>query len=108
MFSIAAPEASLSIAMHKAWPKLLRRMRSKQGKWDPNEDRNLVIASRTWFCLYLFEHQYVVLPCSFRLTLADIFLANIDCRMVPGVLPCSRTMRVSRTVGPLLDIPLRS
>jgi hypothetical protein len=42
--------------MHKAWPKLLRRIKSN--KTDPIADRNLVIASRTWFCLYLFEHQY--------------------------------------------------
>ena len=44
-------------AMHKAWPKLLRRMNAN--KTDPNGDRELVIASRTWFCLYLFEHQSV-------------------------------------------------
>lgn len=43
--------------MHKAWPKLLRRMNAN--KTDPNGDRELVIASRTWFCLYLFEHQSV-------------------------------------------------
>jgi len=43
------------IAMHKAWPRLLRRM--KGNKTDSSEDRELVIASRTWFCLYLFEHQ---------------------------------------------------
>jgi len=41
--------------MHKAWPKLHRRIKSN--KADPVLDRNLVIASRTWFCLYLFEHQ---------------------------------------------------
>lgn len=43
------------LAMHKAWPRLLRRMKSN--KADAVEDRELVIASRTWFCLYLFEHQ---------------------------------------------------
>lgn len=41
--------------MHKAWPELYRRM--LDNKVDPVEDRELVIASRTWFCLYLFEHQ---------------------------------------------------
>lgn len=29
-------------------------------KSDPKEDKELVIATRTWLCLYLFEHQYVI------------------------------------------------
>lgn len=41
--------------MHKAWPRLLKRM--QQNKIDREEDKDLVIMSRTWFCLYLFEHQ---------------------------------------------------
>lgn len=44
--------------MHKAWPRLLKRMNLNKGE-NP-EDRELVIAARTWFCLYLFEHQYVL------------------------------------------------
>ena len=44
-------------ALHKAWPKLLRRMQNRAKGTDGSEDRDLVIASRTWFCLYLFEHQ---------------------------------------------------
>ncbi|KAJ7071192.1 hypothetical protein C8F01DRAFT_1109497 [Mycena amicta] len=44
-----------SIAMHKAWPVLLKRMNSNQV--DLVADRELVVASRIWFCLYLFEHQ---------------------------------------------------
>lgn len=44
-------------ALHKAWPKLLRRMQNKSKGTDGSEDRDLVISSRTWFCLYLFEHQ---------------------------------------------------
>jgi hypothetical protein len=44
--------------MHKAWPRLYRRMQNK--KSDPKEDKELVIATRTWLCLYLFEHQYVI------------------------------------------------
>jgi hypothetical protein len=43
--------------MHKAWPRLLKRM--QQNKIDVEEDKILVIMSRTWFCLYLFEHQWV-------------------------------------------------
>jgi len=46
-------------AMHKAWPRLLKRMNAN--KADAVDDRNLVIASRTWFCLYLFEHQSVII-----------------------------------------------
>ncbi|KAJ7225689.1 hypothetical protein GGX14DRAFT_640350 [Mycena pura] len=45
----------LAIAMHKAWPVLLKRMNSNQ--IDMVADRELVVASRIWFCLYLFEHQ---------------------------------------------------
>lgn len=48
----------LAIAMHKAWPVLLKRMNSNQ--IDMVADRELVVASRIWFCLYLFEHQYVL------------------------------------------------
>lgn len=50
-----AVRMAMELSMHKAWPKLLRRMNAN--KTDPNGDRELVIASRTWFCLYLFEHQ---------------------------------------------------
>ncbi len=49
---------SFLVAMHKAWPRLLKRMNLNKGE-NP-EDRELVIAARTWFCLYLFEHQYVL------------------------------------------------
>lgn len=49
---------SIPLAMHKAWPELLKRM--KAGKATTSaKDRQLVVSSRTWFCLYLFEHQYV-------------------------------------------------
>ncbi|KAF9456161.1 hypothetical protein BDZ94DRAFT_1292962 [Collybia nuda] len=50
-----AVRMAMELSMHKAWPKLLRRM--KASKSSATEDRDLVIASRTWFCLYLFEHQ---------------------------------------------------
>jgi len=43
-------------AMHKAWPRLLKRMNANKVDAD---DRQLVVASRIWFCLYLFEHQSV-------------------------------------------------
>ncbi|KAJ7042412.1 hypothetical protein C8F04DRAFT_1207929 [Mycena alexandri] len=38
------------------WPALLKRMNANQVP-DLAADRELVIASRIWFCLYLFEHQ---------------------------------------------------
>ncbi|KAG6889914.1 hypothetical protein C0992_003618 [Termitomyces sp. T32_za158] len=50
-----AVRMAMELSMHKAWPRLLRRM--KAHKVDPAEDRELVIAARAWFCLYLFEHQ---------------------------------------------------
>ncbi|KAI6031642.1 hypothetical protein BKA83DRAFT_4203353 [Pisolithus microcarpus] len=52
-----AVRMAMELSLHKAWPRLLRRMQNRSSNYDPNEDRELVIASRTWFCLYLFEHQ---------------------------------------------------
>ncbi|KAI9461022.1 hypothetical protein BJY52DRAFT_1117821 [Lactarius psammicola] len=51
-----AVRMALELSLHNAWPKLLRRMQSNKASDGP-EDRELIIASRTWFCLYLFEHQ---------------------------------------------------
>ncbi|KAK7064366.1 fungal-trans domain-containing protein [Favolaschia claudopus] len=50
-----AVRMAMELSMHKAWPALLKRMNANQV--DLNADRELVIASRIWFCLYLFEHQ---------------------------------------------------
>ncbi|KAK2461628.1 hypothetical protein APHAL10511_006091 [Amanita phalloides] len=50
-----AVRMALELSMHKAWPRLYRRMQNK--KADPKDDKELVIATRTWLCLYLFEHQ---------------------------------------------------
>lgn len=62
--------------MHQAWPKLLKRMNENKST-DSEEDRNLVIQSRTWFCLYLFEHQYVSSPCH-----VHVFIPTFSgCRM---------------------------
>lgn len=52
-----AVRMAMELSLHKAWPRLLRRMQNRSSNYDPNDDRELVIASRTWFCLYLFEHQ---------------------------------------------------
>ncbi|KZT30720.1 hypothetical protein NEOLEDRAFT_1126328 [Neolentinus lepideus HHB14362 ss-1] len=51
-----AVRMAMELSMHKAWPKLLRRMQANKAGTGP-EDRELVICARTWFCLYLFEHQ---------------------------------------------------
>ncbi|KAJ7275211.1 hypothetical protein B0H12DRAFT_1086259 [Mycena haematopus] len=50
-----AVRMAMELSMHKAWPSLLKRMNAHQV--DLAADRDLVIASRIWFCLYLFEHQ---------------------------------------------------
>ncbi|KAJ7900168.1 hypothetical protein B0H14DRAFT_2672565 [Mycena olivaceomarginata] len=50
-----AVRMAMELSMHKAWPSLLKRMNANQV--DLAADRELVIASRIWFCLYLFEHQ---------------------------------------------------
>ncbi|KAI6095508.1 hypothetical protein EDD16DRAFT_1678199 [Pisolithus croceorrhizus] len=52
-----AVRMAMELSLHKAWPRLLRRMQNRSSNYDPTEDHELVIASRTWFCLYLFEHQ---------------------------------------------------
>lgn len=43
-------------AMHQAWPRLMKRIEAGKAS-DSSEDKKLITASRTWFCLYLFEHQ---------------------------------------------------
>ncbi|CAE6529338.1 unnamed protein product [Rhizoctonia solani] len=51
-----AVRMGLEIGMHKAWPRLHKRMRA--GKISVSqEERQLVISARTWFVLFLFEHQ---------------------------------------------------
>ncbi|KAF9270061.1 hypothetical protein L218DRAFT_952259 [Marasmius fiardii PR-910] len=50
-----AVRMAMELSLHKAWPRLLRRMRAQ--KSNPKDDRELVVSARTWFCLYLFEHQ---------------------------------------------------
>ncbi|KAF9479712.1 hypothetical protein BDN70DRAFT_878465 [Pholiota conissans] len=50
-----AVRMAMELSLHKAWPKLLRRINAHTA--NRVEDRSLVIATRTWLCLYLFEHQ---------------------------------------------------
>ena len=46
-----------ALALPKAWPQLLKRINTNQA--NTTDDRDLIVASRTWFALYLFEHQSV-------------------------------------------------
>ena len=49
---------ALEIGLDQSWPKLVQLIRA--GKAADNEEQHeLIVSSRTWFCLYLFEHQYV-------------------------------------------------
>ena len=70
--------------MHKAWPDLHKRMNAgKSGA--TSKDRELVVSSRTWFCLYLFEHQYVTVPFTHPALLNPV--PRSECHMAPGGLP---------------------
>ncbi|TDL28198.1 hypothetical protein BD410DRAFT_739738 [Rickenella mellea] len=51
-----AVRMAVELSMHQAWPKLLKRIEGGKAGKGP-EDRKLITAARTWFCLYLFEHQ---------------------------------------------------
>lgn len=49
---------AMELGMHRAWPKLLRRMNARKAQ-QYDDDRTLVAAVRTWLSLYIFEHQSV-------------------------------------------------
>ncbi|KII93761.1 hypothetical protein PLICRDRAFT_171474 [Plicaturopsis crispa FD-325 SS-3] len=51
-----AVRMAFELSMHKSWPRLLKRITNNKASTS-NEDRELVVQTRTWFCLYLFEHQ---------------------------------------------------
>jgi hypothetical protein len=46
------------------------------------EDKELIIAARTWFCLYLFEHQWVFF--SYFETPRCLIVCKIGCHTVPA------------------------
>lgn len=50
-----AVRMAMEISLHRAWPTLLNRM--KRNNISVTEDKDLVIQTRIWFSLYLFEHQ---------------------------------------------------
>ncbi|KIJ46403.1 hypothetical protein M422DRAFT_165228, partial [Sphaerobolus stellatus SS14] len=51
-----AVRMALELGMSRAWPKLLKKIRARRVNTS-QEERELVISVRTWFVLYLFEHQ---------------------------------------------------
>ncbi|KAF7799345.1 hypothetical protein EIP86_010577 [Pleurotus ostreatoroseus] len=51
-----AVRMAMELSMHRAWPELLKKMRAGKASNSPKE-RQLMVAARTWLCLYLFEHQ---------------------------------------------------
>ncbi|EKM61311.1 uncharacterized protein PHACADRAFT_168746 [Phanerochaete carnosa HHB-10118-sp] len=51
-----AVRMAMEISMHRAWPELLKRMKANKASTSPKE-RQLMVSARTWFCLYIFEHQ---------------------------------------------------
>ncbi|KAL5494991.1 hypothetical protein ACEPAI_453 [Sanghuangporus weigelae] len=51
-----AVRMAAELSMHQAWPRLRKRIETGKATSSP-DDRRLIVASRIWFCLYLFEHQ---------------------------------------------------
>ena len=50
---------AMEIDMHKAWPNLIKRIKSNKTS-DDEDERMLVISTRTWFCLYVSERRCVI------------------------------------------------
>ncbi|EJU00144.1 hypothetical protein DACRYDRAFT_117704 [Dacryopinax primogenitus] len=50
---------ALELGIHKAWPRLLKKIRSGSKLKDirGSDEHDLVVCSRIWFTLFLFEHQ---------------------------------------------------
>lgn len=109
-----AVRMAMELSMHKAWPELLKRM--KAGKASASsKDRQLVVSSRTWFCLYLFEHQMSygtgrpailkddesIWQC--RLLLQHPLAIEDDMRLVSTVELMAIRERVHNNLSPLFD-----
>ncbi|KAI9069411.1 hypothetical protein FKP32DRAFT_1617242 [Trametes sanguinea] len=109
-----AVRMAMELSMHKAWPELLKRM--KAGKATTSaKDRQLVVSSRTWFCLYLFEHQMSygtgrpailkddesIWQC--RLLLQHPLAIEDDMRLVSTVELMAIRERVHNNLAPLFD-----
>ncbi|VDB99587.1 unnamed protein product [Peniophora sp. CBMAI 1063] len=112
-----AVRMAMELGMHKAWPRLVKRM--DQGKHGTGqEDVDLITATRTWFCLYLFEHQLSygtgrpailkddesIWKC--RLLLHHPLSIEDDMRLVSTVELMAIRERVHNLLAPLANEPL--
>ncbi|KZO92820.1 hypothetical protein CALVIDRAFT_503961, partial [Calocera viscosa TUFC12733] len=54
-----AVRMALELGIHKAWPRLLKRLKSGKKLKDSigSDEHDLIVCSRIWFTLFLFEHQ---------------------------------------------------
>ncbi|PIL31746.1 transcription factor [Ganoderma sinense ZZ0214-1] len=109
-----AVRMAMELSMHKAWPELLKRMKAGKASTS-SKDRQLVISSRTWFCLYLFEHQMSygtgrpailkddesIWQC--RLLLQHPLAIEDDMRLVSTVELMAIRERVHNNLSPLFD-----
>ncbi|KAI0686657.1 hypothetical protein BC835DRAFT_1379255 [Cytidiella melzeri] len=112
-----AVRMAMEISMHKAWPEVLRRMKANKASTSPKE-RQLVISARTWFCLYLFEHQMSygtgrpailkddesIWQC--RLFLQHPLAIEDDMRLVSTVELMAIRERIHNNLAPLFDRPV--
>ncbi|KAH9948236.1 hypothetical protein B0H21DRAFT_848279 [Amylocystis lapponica] len=112
-----AVRMAMELSMHKAWPELLKRMKANKSSTS-SKDRQLVIAARTWFCLYLFEHQMSygtgrpsilkddesIWQC--RLLLQHPLAIEDDMRLVSTVELMAIRERVHNNLSPLFDRPV--
>nr|BCB28855.1 Zn(2)-C6 fungal-type domain-containing protein [Mycoleptodonoides aitchisonii] len=109
-----AVRMAMEVSMHKAWPELLKRMKANKATTSI-KDRQLVISARTWFCLYLFEHQMSygtgrpailkddesIWQC--RLLLQHPLAIEDDMRLVSTVELMAIRERVHNNLSPLFD-----
>ncbi|KAI0778385.1 hypothetical protein BD413DRAFT_466315 [Trametes elegans] len=109
-----AVRMAMELSMHKAWPELLKRMKAGKASTS-SRDRQLVVSSRTWFCLYLFEHQMSygtgrpailkddesIWQC--RLLLQHPLAIEDDMRLVSTVELMAIRERVHNNLAPLFD-----
>ncbi|KAI0719989.1 hypothetical protein C8T65DRAFT_634520 [Cerioporus squamosus] len=109
-----AVRMAMELSMHKAWPELLKRMKAGKASTS-SKDRQLVVSSRTWFCLYLFEHQMSygtgrpailkddesIWQC--RLLLQHPLAIEDDMRLVSTVELMAIRERVHNNLSPLFD-----
>ncbi|KZT02423.1 uncharacterized protein LAESUDRAFT_730171 [Laetiporus sulphureus 93-53] len=112
-----AVRMAMELSMHKAWPELLKRMKANKASTS-SKDRELVIGARTWFCLYLFEHQMSygtgrpsilkddesIWQC--RLLLQHPLAIEDDMRLVSTVELMAIRERVNNNLSPLFDKPV--